>query len=124
MYRVTDLMTKRVVTIPEDMKIERICNILICNSVSGVPVVNDKNKFTGFVSERDIVAVIASGGNLDKKAKDIMCKKTTTVREDMKLTQVRNIFESKHFRHLPVIKKGEVVGVISRRDVFRKLIVP
>ena len=50
MNKVKDLMTKRVITIPEDMTLEQICKILFSNSLSGVPVVDNKNKLIGFVS--------------------------------------------------------------------------
>ncbi|MFH1656118.1 MAG: CBS domain-containing protein [Candidatus Omnitrophota bacterium] len=122
MQRVKDLMTKKVVTIPEDMRIDKICCVLSNNSLSGVPVVNAKNKLVGFVSESDIISGIASGGYFDTKAKDIMCKKITTITENDLMGQVSKIFASNPFRHLPVLKKGEVVGVISRRDVIKKLI--
>jgi CBS domain-containing protein len=122
MSKVKDLMTKRVVTVPEDMDIECICNILVKNSLSGVPVINNKSKIVGFVSERDLISVIASGDFQDKKAKDFMCKKVTTVREDSSVSQVTKIFAVKPIRHLPVVKKGEVIGIISRRDVVKRLL--
>jgi predicted transcriptional regulator len=122
MNKVKDLMTKRVITIPEDMVLEQICKILYCNSLSGVPVVDNKNKLIGFVSERDIVGVISSGSFQDKKAKDIMRKDIITVKEDMLLTQVSKIFADRPFRHLPVLKKGEIVGIISRKDVLGKFL--
>jgi len=120
--KVKDMMTKRVVTIPDDLGIQQISNILVQNSLSGVPVMDNEHKLIGFVSERDIVAAVASGGFLEKKAKDIMCKDITTVSEDTTLEQVTKIFAEKPFRHLPVVNKGEVIGIISRRDVFGKLL--
>jgi CBS domain-containing protein len=116
------MMTKRVVTIPDDLGIQQISNILVQNSLSGVPVMDNEHKLIGFVSERDIVAAVTSGGFLEKKAKDIMCKDITTVSEDTTLEQVTKIFAEKPFRHLPVVNKGEVIGIISRRDVFGKLL--
>ena len=116
-------MTKRVVTILDDMPIEQICKILTTNSLSGVPVISDKNKLIGFVSERDIIATIASRDFQDKKAGDIMCRKLTTVREDTLLSEVSRIFTERPVRHLPVLKKGEVVGIISRKDIIGKLLV-
>lgn len=124
MDKVKDLMTKTVITIPDDMAIEQICKILTRNSLSGVPVIDNRSKLIGFVSERDIIATIASGDFLDKKAKDIMCKKITTVKQETPLSQISKIFTDKPFRHLPVVKKGEVIGIISRRDVLTKLLVP
>ena len=122
MHKVKDLMTKKVITIPEDMSLEQICKILSKNSLSGLPVINCANKLIGFVSERDIISVVASGDFVGKTAKDVMRKKIATVRQDTLLAQVSRIFTNKPFKHLPVVKKGEVVGVISRKDVIGKLL--
>ena len=124
MQKVKDIMTKKVVIIPDDMEIECICNVLINNSLSGAPVMNNKGKLIGFVSERDIVAAIASGDFANLEAKDIMCKKVTKVREDTPLTEVSKIFAGKPFRHLPVVRRGEVIGIISRKDIIGRLLVP
>ncbi len=123
MSKVKNLMTRRVITIPTDMPIEQICKILTKNSLSGVPVVSDNNKLIGFVSERDIILMIASGDYCDKTAKDFMCKKLITVDENTDLTKVSKIFSGNPFRHIPVVKKGEVVGIVSRRDVVHSLLV-
>ena len=124
MYKVKDLMTKKVVTIPEDIQIQQICNILIKNSLSGLPVVDNQNKLIGFVSERDVVAAIGENDSFDVKAKAIMRKKVITVKEDATLAQLVKIFSNNHFRHLPVVKENEVVGIISRKDIMNKLLVP
>ena len=122
MNKLRDIMTKKVITVPDDMEIVQICNIRCKNSLSGVPVINSRGKLIGFVSERDIICLMASGDFVDKKAKDIMCKKLTIVKEDAKLAQVSKIFTEQPIRHLPVVRKGELVGIISRKDVVGKLL--
>lgn len=123
MQRVRDLMSRRVITIPDDMEVGHICGVLFKNSLSGVPVLSNKNKLVGFVSERDIIKSIASGCPIDdKRARDIMSKRVATVSEDTFLTEVVKIFTSNPFKHLPVVKRGEIVGVISRKDVVGKIL--
>ncbi|MFC1703778.1 CBS domain-containing protein [Candidatus Omnitrophota bacterium] len=117
MQKVKEVMNRRVITIPADMELKKICNILSKNSLSGVPVVDMNNKLIGFVSERDIVSTVASGESEKKQAKHIMCRRLITVTEDTLLSKVTKIFADHPFRHIPVVKKGEVVGIISRRDI-------
>ena len=57
-----------------------------------------------------------------KKAKDIMRRDIITVKEDTLLSQVSKIFAENPFRHLPVVEKGEIIGVVSRKDITDKLL--
>ena len=53
--------------------------------------------------------------------KDIMTTRVATVSMDDRLTVIKDIFEQAHFRHLLVLEEGELVGVISDRDLFRAI---
>ncbi|WP_322863453.1 CBS domain-containing protein [Aeromonas allosaccharophila] len=53
--------------------------------------------------------------------RDIMTTRVATVSMDDRLNVVRDIFEQAHFRHLLVLEEGELVGVISDRDLFRAI---
>ena len=41
---------------------------------------------------------------------------------DMSVTEAAEIMEKSHFRHLPVVDKGKIVGVVSERDLKQALI--
>ncbi|MGL4889516.1 MAG: CBS domain-containing protein, partial [Aeromonas veronii] len=51
--------------------------------------------------------------------RDIMTTRVATVSMDDRLSVIKDIFEQAHFRHLLVLEEGELVGVISDRDLFR-----
>ena len=53
--------------------------------------------------------------------KDIMTTRVATVSMDDRLSVIKDIFEQAHFRHLLVLEEGELVGVISDRDLFRAI---
>lgn len=123
MLKVKDIMNRDFETVSADTETPKVCNILIKNRISGLPVVDVvKNKLVGFVSERDIIASICKPGFTKKKAKDIMVKKVFTVQEDMAVEHVSKIFTEHPFRYIPVTKKGVIVGVISRREVINRLL--
>ncbi len=50
--------------------------------------------------------------------RDIMTTRVATVSMDDRLSVIKDIFEQAHFRHLLVLEEGELVGVISDRDLF------
>jgi len=122
MLKAKDIMTKHIVTVRSDTSVQAICRILATNRLSGVPVVNDKNKIVGFVSERDIIAAVNKKGFLNYKAGQLMTRKVHFVREGMSTEEVSRMFTEQPIRYLPVIKNRKVIGVISRKDVIHRLL--
>ena len=122
MLKARDIMKKDFEAISEDTDVQKICNILIRNKVSGLPVVNSSKKLIGFVSERDIIASINKYGSPKKRAKEIMTKKVVSVNEDALVEQISKIFTERPFRYVPVTRKGAVVGIISRKQVINRLL--
>jgi len=122
MLKAKDIMKRDFETISENTDVKKICSMLMRNRVSGLPVVNDKNKIKGFVSERDIINSISKYGSPKKKAKDIMTKHVVLVSEDESVDKISKIFSDKPFRYIPVIRKRAVVGIISRKEVINRLL--
>ena len=56
---VDEVMTKTVVTVPEDASIQRVAELMVSRHVHGVPVVNGKGELAGFVSTMDVLAWLA-----------------------------------------------------------------
>ena len=122
MLKAKDIMNKSFGTVSENTDVQRVCNILIKNRVSGLPVVNASKRLLGFVSERDIITSVSKFGFPKKKAKDIMRRKVVSVREDALVEQISKIFTERPFRYIPVTRKGTVVGIISRKQVLNRLL--
>ena len=53
------------------------------------------------------------------KVAEIMKEKVVTISADDTLRIVGEIMELGHVRHLPVVRRGELVGVVSQRDLLR-----
>lgn len=51
----------------------------------------------------------------------IMKRRIFTVERDDTLELVKNIFDTKHFHHLLVVEKRELLGVVSDRDLFKAI---
>ena len=122
MLKAKDIMSEKFVTVSLDTAVRRICNLLIKNRLSGLPVVKDGKKLMGFVSERDIIASTSERGFLKKKAKDVMTRKVVSVKEDVSAEQVSKIFTQTPFRYVPVTRKGAVIGIISRKQMINRLL--
>jgi len=56
-----------------------------------------------------------------RSAGEIMSRRPVTARPDMSLREALHLMLLHKFRHLPVTKNGELVGVLSLRDLLKKL---
>ena len=53
------------------------------------------------------------------KVRDIMSAKVVSISADDTLRIVKEIMEHGSVRHLPVVRRGELVGVVSQRDLLK-----
>jgi len=115
------IMEKKVATINENESIEKVCRILVSKKLSGIPVVGKHDQLTGFISERDIIKAVGDGRCSEKMVSDVMRRDVFAMEEDSPAEQVAKVFTDKPYRYIPVIKKGRLVGIVSRRDMINKL---
>lgn len=89
--------------------------------IGAVLVLDNVGNLAGIVSERDVVkALAAKGPELHKvNAGDVMTANVTTVTPDTTINAAMELMDRGYFRHLPVLDKGVLLGIISVRDVVR-----
>ena len=86
----------------------------------GAILVYESGNFTGMFTERDVLKCWVDRGPLDKVAiKDVMTKDLLIVTPEDDLEYAMSIMTNKRIRHLPVIEKGKIVGLVSIRDVVK-----
>lgn len=117
-----DIMDKRTSWVKEEDSLKMVCQVLIKNQLSGVPVVNKKNELVGFISERDIILSIAKHGRLESRVKEAMVRKVVSVKEEAQDVQISRIFLRYPFKYVPVVRGKKIVGIISRKNVIDKLL--
>lgn len=121
MTKIRDIMTKKVITVAGNTPIEKVCDILAKNKLSGVPVIDKNRRLAGYISEKDIITSLSKKGRY-KKTSEVMNKKVFSIKEDTTLDKVSRIFADKEYRRLPVVKGGKLVGIVSRKDVMSHLV--
>jgi len=121
---VKDIMAKRLVIFQPDMHVRAAIESLLKYKISGAPVVDENGTLIGVLSEIDCMPTIIqdlyysdSGGSV----RDFMSTEITTVNSEMGLVDLAEIFQKKHFRRLPVVDNGILVGQVSRRDVLKAI---
>jgi CBS domain-containing protein len=79
----------------------------------------------GLITEADIVRAVADGKDVNgARIRELMTSRPTVITGG---TSVRDAAESMlagHFRHLPVVSEGALIGIVDIRDVCRALLDP
>lgn len=112
-------ITLGVVSVDESSSITSVAKILKKHKIGAV-IVKSGNIMTGIISERDIAyKVVAEGKSSDiLKAKDIMTRHVVNVNLEDGLKAIHEKMKDIPFRHLPVRKGNEIVGIVSNRDLM------
>ena len=81
-------------------------------------------KLNGILSERDYARKIVLKGLSSRETlvKDIMTEKVITITTEDSIEKCMELMSTKHFRHLPVMEKDKVIGLISIGDVVNAII--
>lgn len=109
-----------VVVIRADESIRSAVRLLDRHNIGALVVVDESNHPTGILSERDIVRGAARDERIfERRVDSLMTREViiTSPTDDARL--VARTMTEKRFRHLPVVDKGELVGIISIMDVVR-----
>lgn len=113
-----------VVTLSPDASISEAMSVLSEKKIGALVVTDEDGTICGILSERDIVALIASDGAaaLDQPVSEAMTASVKLCHEDHTVNQVMEIMTRGRFRHLPVEKDGKLDGIISIGDVVKRRI--
>lgn len=115
---------RRVVTQQPDATMAEICETLASNRIGAVVLVNADQGIVGIISERDVVRALAQEGPgaLAQKASAYMSRDVITCHEEDTTHDVMQKMTTGRFRHMPVVKAGRLIGVVSIGDVVKRRI--
>lgn len=121
-----DLMTTRFETVSPEMSLGDVIQVLIRHHLSSAPVIRQqegKRKLVGFLSERDCLTAITQESYFGNPAPPqtvatVMKKAPLCVSANTDIFSLASIFSQHGFRQVPVIRDGEIVGIVNRREVL------
>jgi CBS domain-containing protein len=117
---VKDVMSSPVVTLDENEASNKAAAVMDKNDLGCVIVTNSTGNSIGIITERDLVIrVLAKNLKPDKaKAKEIMTTPLVTIEPDATITEAARRMNRLDIRRLGVIYKGNLVGIISSKDIL------
>ena len=121
---VSDILSQKgglVFTVTQGTTVAEIAQQLSTRRIGAVLVTTDAGSVAGIVSERDLVRATArhGGAALELEARQVMTRDVVTCHPDDPIEHVMAQMTSGRFRHLPVMDRDELIGLISIGDVVK-----
>jgi CBS domain-containing protein len=118
--QVGDIMHTDVKTADAEDTFADVAKTMRTNGISSVVVLEGK-KLGGIVTERDIVNLVAAGGDPHsvKVVHGMTRRDLITVGPKTDISEAAELMVDRNIRHLPVVDRARVVGVVSIRDLTK-----
>lgn len=110
-----------VITVSADQTLGHAVHLLIEHNIGGLPVVNESGSPVGFLAERDIVRAMekATDGVRSLPVRKAMRRPAPVCRKEDRLQDVMARMTRERLRHLVVMDKDRILGVISVGDLVK-----
>lgn len=140
-----DVMTTRVATIGQEATVREAAKLMLERGVSALPVLDQKDRLVGIISEGDLVRRAELGTDQARswwlrlfamtgesaaadyvkthstRVRDVMTSPVISVTEATPLEKIALLLEKHRIKRVPVIRSGQPVGIVSRADLVRQL---
>jgi CBS domain-containing protein len=118
MVALTEIMTPDVFSAPPDTTVAEAAATMVRGGF-GSAVVLEGRSVAGIFTERDVLRAAASGADLTRSSLSRwMTPDPVTARPEVDSGEAAELMLGGGFRHLPVVESGELVGIVSLRDLL------
>jgi CBS domain-containing protein len=133
-----DVMTREVVTVGPDTSAKYAAEVLAERGFAALPVVDEEDRLLGIVAEADVLRDrLPPDPRLHMRrpedsdappppalVRGVMTAQVRTAEPTADVADVARLFVDARLRSVPVVDRGRLVGILSRRDLLRTLIRP
>ncbi len=124
MFNIKEIMTTDVAFVKKDTSIYDVVAMLVEKNITGIPVVNDDMSLAGVITEKDMLRLLRDDPQAPGIVEDFMSTQVVSFDQNDDLIAVCECLVNSHFRRVPIVSGGKLVGVISRRDIIKYILEP
>lgn len=147
MLKAQDIMSREVFTVSEETSVEELARLFAEKGVNAMPVVDDRQRLRGIVTETDLVRIdkplhvptvvslfdwvlyLESEKNFReelrkvtaRKVAEICTREVVTCTPDTPVGDIAAMMVEKGVHLLPVVEGEKVIGVVARLDIIRSM---
>ena len=116
--KVSDLQHHDLFTAQADESLDVAADRMNWHQVGALPVLEGQ-RLVGIITERDLTAALAEAAEpATTPVSDYMTPAPEVLGPDNELTEAAHLMLELGIRHLPVVRRGQLLGVLSMRDVL------
>ena len=122
---ISQLLKRKIVSINEDKPIYNAIKMLAKNNIGALPVLNSKRELCGIISERDILRQLSKDIGINLKISlinSIMTSQVITITRNINSEVIMDIMTKHKVRHIPIVDKKVLIGIVSIGDVVKRLL--
>ena len=139
-----DVMVAPVITVKPYSTVREVAKTLVDRRISAVPVVDDAGKVVGIISEGDLmhraetgterryrwwIRLVGGDASLPtdyikahaRRAADIMTQNVITATPETPLDEIAVLLERNSIKRVPIVREGQLVGIVSRANLVQAL---
>lgn len=137
--RAKDVMKPNVLTVEANATVRRAAEVMLERGVNGLPVVSPEGKLVGVIGIKDVLKMprrrpgrgyIIFYPGFERMARlldevlvsEVMSSPVVAVSEDTTLGEVMTIVLDRGIHPVPVLREGQLVGIIGRADLARAMV--
>lgn len=118
---VGDVMTHNFIAVDPETNLLRCAKDMVRNNINSLIII-ERRVLKGIITSKDIMWAITKKPGLDLRkinAMDVATKKVAVIKPSADIGQAFEKMRKLGFRRLPVLSRGEVIGVITFHDILR-----
>jgi CBS domain-containing protein len=114
----------QILSISPDANVLEAIKMMAEHNVGAVLVESVADKVQGIMTERDVIIKLEAKDRsaANTKVRELMTDKVLYVESTQSVEECMELMNAKGIRHLPVYENGDLLGLISIRDVLREVI--
>jgi CBS domain-containing protein len=117
MVAIHEVMSTELVAVAPSATIAEAATVMGTGHV-GATLVMDEGRLIGIFTERDILRALASDFDAaGHRVSDWMTRDPATLSPDAAASEALAMMIERGFRHVPIVRADDVVGIVSMRDV-------
>ena len=139
-----DIMTTSVISVPQDGTVEDAVRLMLDHHIISLPIHDDQCRLKGLLSEGDLMRRVRDtesprrswwleifGGTSNtardfvklksNRVEDVMTRDVVSVEEDTTVARIARLLEKHRIKRVPVLRSGQVVGIVSRANLLHAL---
>lgn len=113
----------KIYTVPSEVTVFEALQVM-CEANTGAVLVTEDEKIVGIFTERDYAREGEVKGRVarDTLVSDVMTRQMVLIKPETTLDECVELMGKYHVRHLPIVAKERVVGVVSIRRLAESLL--